>query len=244
MDKIWPLTVTADRYGGVYSGGAYLAWNCCPWEVPQEAFGDDLICGWYWNSNTTPVGIGETPERAVGDLQRKLFHEKGSEGTRGTEGGRRVLLLVDVQSAFLNERTQPAVEFIRGLLERERFDLVIRCCWENRPGSRYETVLGYRSGADRAEALPLIHCPGSPVLVRATYSAVNQQLLSLIGPEDRLYVAGLETDACVLATLFALWDRGFWFRVYEKGVASDSADLSGPALELIRRQFGQEAVIS
>lgn len=155
------------------------------------------------------------------------------------EGGGRVLLIIDVQEPFLSEKTRDAVDFIQELLRRERFRRVIQTCWRNYPGSRYETQLGYRLGM---ETRPWLRCPDAKILTRSTYSAVSEELLSLIRKEDEIYVTGLETDACVLATLFDLWDHGFSFRVCRKGVATNREELAGPALALIRRQFGEQAV--
>lgn len=156
--------------------------------------------------------------------------------------GRRVLLIIDVQALFLSGRTQPVAEFLQDLVRRENFDLVIQSCWRNFPGSPYETRLGYGLGMDPEEARPFIPLPGSPLLLRSTYSAVTKDLLRLLHKEDELYVAGLETDACVLATLFDLWDEGFTFHVYQKGVGTSREDLSAPSLELIRRQFGTHVI--
>lgn len=70
-DEIWPLTVVADRYGGAYSGGKYIAWNCYPWEVPGDSFGDDCSCADFWMFERM-AGRGCTPMEAIGDLVRKL----------------------------------------------------------------------------------------------------------------------------------------------------------------------------
>lgn len=157
------------------------------------------------------------------------------------ETGRRVLLMIDVQEPFISARTQSVPAFLRDLMERERFESVIQSCWQNYPGSRYETELGYRLGMRAAP--PAISWPGAKVLLRSTYSAVNEELIGLLQRSDRLYIAGLESDACVLATLFDLWDAGFSFRVYRQGIGTNRTDLAEPTLALIRRQFGAEIFV-
>lgn len=154
--------------------------------------------------------------------------------------GRKVLLIIDVQDPFVGEKTREVVGFLQELLQREQFQCVIQSCWQNHSGSRYETQLGYEQGR---EAKPAIHWPDAQVLVRSTYSALNEELRRLLRKEDEIYVAGLETDACVLATLFGLWDGGFSFRVYRKGVGTNREDLAEPALALIRRQFGEGVLL-
>ena len=98
MDKnfdIYPLTITKDRYTGVYSGGEWTAWYCDADEVPPEIASDDLACGSFWDAahdaNVSrfgylkymtngdfecPVfGVGGTIEAAVVDLKRRLENE-------------------------------------------------------------------------------------------------------------------------------------------------------------------------
>lgn len=77
--SIYPLTIIPDRYGGTYSGGSFLAFNCLPHEIPKECHsgGDIDSLNWYENNDkneTSPVifGIGGTPELAANNLLTKL----------------------------------------------------------------------------------------------------------------------------------------------------------------------------
>lgn len=156
---------------------------------------------------------------------------------------RKVLVIIDVQNEFINHETERVAQFIAGLLDREHWDLVIQSRWENYSGSQYEQRLGYYAGhSGRSE--PFFKLPGSHSFSRTTYSCADGNLLKLISKDDDIYVTGLETDACVMATLFDLWDLGYRFHVYEKGVGTTAGDLQGAALRMIRRQFGKGTVIS
>lgn len=73
--SLYPLTITLDRYTGAYSGGKWTAWNCEPGEIPEGPFADDVGCASFWADNRTPVGIGESPEAAIADLNRKIEEE-------------------------------------------------------------------------------------------------------------------------------------------------------------------------
>ena len=46
---IYPLTITKDRYSGVYSGGEWTAWNCDADEVPSDISDDDVTCCGFWS---------------------------------------------------------------------------------------------------------------------------------------------------------------------------------------------------
>ena len=72
FESIFPLTIVADRYSGVYSHGAFTAWNLEAYEVPAEIAGDDVTCMNFWNKNIIPCGKGATVEEAVCNLYIEL----------------------------------------------------------------------------------------------------------------------------------------------------------------------------
>jgi hypothetical protein len=73
MGKIYPLTVTPDRYSGTYSGGKWLAFNLLPGEVHPRVHGNDLECSFFWEyADKTKIGLGDTPEEAIKNLEHKL----------------------------------------------------------------------------------------------------------------------------------------------------------------------------
>lgn len=72
-EHIYPLTICADRYGGTYSKGKYLAFNLDPDEVPKEISADDATCmNFWWNDFEGIAGKGETIDEAALDLRRQL----------------------------------------------------------------------------------------------------------------------------------------------------------------------------
>lgn len=71
-DEIYPLTITADRYSGAYSGGRYTAWNLCAEDVPEGIEGDDVDCHNFWLENEIVCGKGATVSEALADLYCKL----------------------------------------------------------------------------------------------------------------------------------------------------------------------------
>ena len=70
VDDIYPLVIVADRYGGCYSGGNYLAFNM--YDAPDEAFGDDIEAFEYFMDKKEVIGKGWSPQAAAEDLARKL----------------------------------------------------------------------------------------------------------------------------------------------------------------------------
>ena len=156
----------------------------------------------------------------------------------------KVLLIIDVQDGFTKTKeAKKAVDYISSKLIPKKWDKVIQSRWENHMGSRYETDLGYCDVGDTKGTGMLVNTPGDHVITRTCYSCFCPKLEALVSKEDEIYVCGLETDACVLATLFDLWDNGYKFFVYSGGVATNAKDLQKPTLHLIARQFGKGVLI-
>ena len=65
MNEIYPVTIVMDRYGGTYSGGEWLAFNCNPEKLPSGFDEDDLSCDEFWRHNRLKIGVGSTPNDAL-----------------------------------------------------------------------------------------------------------------------------------------------------------------------------------
>lgn len=73
MRDIYPVTIIATRYGGVYEGGQYAAFACATELVPPEAEGDDTDAMVFWrDADPRLVGVGATPDAALAALKANL----------------------------------------------------------------------------------------------------------------------------------------------------------------------------
>ena len=73
VEHVFPVTIIDDRFGGLYSGGAYLAFNLEPWDVPKVfSWGGDIDCADFWGEESSRylIGKGDTPAEAYNDLIR------------------------------------------------------------------------------------------------------------------------------------------------------------------------------
>ena len=83
----YPLTISLDRYSGVYSGGLYVAWNCDADAVPTEPSDDDVTCADFWNRAEQDMldgdipcyGIGVNPEKAILNLVESMLAKEMAE---------------------------------------------------------------------------------------------------------------------------------------------------------------------
>lgn len=75
----YPITVVADRYGGTYTGGKWLAFPLSPEDVPRESSGPDREQMIFLESYHEPYGIGPTPDAAVNQLTQNILEALGKE---------------------------------------------------------------------------------------------------------------------------------------------------------------------
>ena len=156
---------------------------------------------------------------------------------------RKVLMIIDVQSGFIKKGMDKTVANIEAKLKKNTYDLIIQTLWENYMGSQYEERLDYTDVGNSDQAHMMIQCNTDVIVSRCQYSAITEKMLKHIKKTDTIYVVGVDSDACVLATLFDLWDMGFEFYVYKDCINTSAKGLNDAVLKLIARNFGKKVLI-
>ena len=72
MYDLYPVTIVANRYGGIYEGGLFGAFPVDAIAIPFASYGIDIDCLEWWSAYGDLVGIGNTPDSALQDLHSKL----------------------------------------------------------------------------------------------------------------------------------------------------------------------------
>lgn len=121
---------------------------------------------------------------------------------------RKVLLLIDYQKGFKSDCSKATVPAIEKLARRGGWDDIIQTMWLNskEPDSPYIQNLGYTENSAYDK-----------------YSCVEDGLVRLLHGNTMTYIAGWESDACVLGTCFDLFDKGVPFRIVTDCIASERA---------------------
>ena len=119
---------------------------------------------------------------------------------------RKLLLVIDLQKEFENQIYDKCIEYINN----SKYDLVVGTYFKNMEDSNFCRVLGWKecldSSKDSLEYAPdQAHC-------KSAYAFHLDDRYK----EYEVHVMGQDTDACVLATCFDLWDRGFTFKVLKE----------------------------
>ncbi len=138
---------------------------------------------------------------------------------------KKILIIVDVQNGFI---TTPELTEIEGrintLISSSIFDSVIATVYENYENSNIIKLIGWNKliTANEQELKEVVKEKSDFVVRKRTYSALNDDLLdALRGANDGslpecVYIAGVDTECCVLATATDLFEIGIRPIVLEK----------------------------
>lgn len=143
------------------------------------------------------------------------------------------LLVIDLQEGF-----SPSKNLIRKLEEAIKFyDEVVFTKFTNAPNSLFRKQLGW-AGDGGDICLPT---SGKMILEKMGYglTADNLEILSDLGCSE-WHLVGLETDACVMACAFNLFDAGIPFKIVADACESP---FHKQALPMLAKQFGQPVVL-
>ena len=175
---------------------------------------------------------------------------------------KRCLLLIDVQKGFVSAETEYAVERIEGLLRRKLpgrypdaavpdgtvFDEMIATQFVNAENSPFRRFIGWNklSGPPETDVLGFVRENADRVFVKNVYSAVNDELLSYLEEKEmaEVFLAGIDTDCCVLKTAADLFERNIDAKVLAYYTASNGGRGNRyAAIRVLKRMIGAGQII-
>lgn len=141
-----------------------------------------------------------------------------------------VLLAIDLQPEFSDHDGQyeRIVHFVKQSVQDHTFDKIIATQFKNTGNNSFKRYLDWDDCKN----------PGSPDvtdnLIQKSAYAVD---LAMLDPSDHYFLCGCDTDACILATAFRMFDEGYHFTVLAEQCFS-SGGLHDQAIQIMRRNFG------
>lgn len=148
------------------------------------------------------------------------------------------LIVVDLQQAF-----SPPPHIVQGIAEiLPQYDVVIATKYLNKKWSLFETELGYTQcqiGSPESEIV--IPLRPRAVFDRFSYGLLQAHIERLKEyPVRRWDIVGCDTEACVLATCYDLWDNDIRFTVLKHLChSSGGQECHEAGLRIMKRSLGQ-----
>ena len=163
------------------------------------------------------------------------------------------LVLVDMQNGFLRtDETKELEQRVETLLGRGIFDAVVATRFLNNDNSMHQRMFGWgRLKAESERSIPEgIAKHVDSIEDKYVYSCVNtgflQRLAQLNGGKypEKVFVAGVDTDCCVLSTATALFDSNIRPIVLVEYCRSNGGEEQHKAgLACMRRLIGEGQLI-
>lgn len=157
------------------------------------------------------------------------------------------LIIIDVQNYFVNEHTKSIPEKIAQFIDKNRFDFVLFTKFVNREGSNYFKLLGWKKclGSPDTDIHPALakFVNDSNLFEKASYSIFKSKGFPDFLKHNnisKLYLCGIDIDACVLASAFDGFDLGYEIHILKDLSLSHSGKkLDKAALEIIKKNLGE-----
>ncbi len=126
---------------------------------------------------------------------------------------KRCLIIIDMQIGFINQNTGFLPKKIADFIEKNPiFDSIIATRYRNTPETACYKLGGWKEcmkGTADEEISPILNKYIQKIFDKKTYSGFTEELREFIQKEsfDKIYFCGVNTDCCVLATVFACYDN-------------------------------------
>lgn len=160
----------------------------------------------------------------------------------------RCLMVIDYQKGFA-KRADPQIKSrIEKLVDEfSNKDCCVFTKFANHRNSVFERRLGWSAMSTESEQELVVEPRENDVVIeKETYSAYGAALREHMDANgvSSVYLCGMDTEACVLATAYDLFDAGLEVHIIEDACASSGGEpIHEAALAVMRRSFGAQSVI-
>lgn len=155
----------------------------------------------------------------------------------------KVLLVVDLQSEFLNEDIENCLEYINE--HGDSYDKIIATTFRRDDNVNYNFVqhMDHKALKFKKAKIDTLLCRKEDVIsiVKNGYSFNENphDLNELLAPTDIIDIIGCDLDACVMAICFTLWDQNREFRVLTDYCYTTAKSFTkDDVIKIMKRNFG------
>ena len=157
-----------------------------------------------------------------------------------------LLLVIDLQNAFINRKTQNLPRKIEQLIKNKKYNEVAFTKFINNNDSIFVKKLNYNRCLDNDDTKIVINTKSHNVFNKTIYSAVNDELIKFIKENniDKIFLCGIDTECCILKTAFDLFELGYNVYVLKDYCGCTHGKIRhNNALNILKRNIGKDYVI-
>lgn len=162
-----------------------------------------------------------------------------------------ILLVVDMQNGFArNDQTKEVGKKIAKLLNSNIFDYTIATQFINLPQGPYKRIIKWKRLSESPETDLLEGIKTDYVFKKYVYTAVNKEIMETIiklndgEKPDYIFVAGVDTDCCVMKTAADLFEQDIRPIVLLNYCNSNGGEVANQAgIQVMKRLIGEEQLV-
>jgi len=156
---------------------------------------------------------------------------------------KKAIFIIDVQSAFIDERNKYIIPNILKLLDNFEYDLYFDAVFYAEKNSLWDKQNKWICPKDeQTKTVDEIKNKANFISIEKQTKSIfkgNQDVLSLLKENDieEIHIVGTETNDCIIASAYESFDLGFITYVIEECSQSATSDeLHNISLEILKRQ--------
>lgn len=157
-----------------------------------------------------------------------------------------LLLIIDVQKNFINNNTKKIPNKITNLINKNHFDYIAFTKFINDENSNFYKMLNYKGCINEDDRKIVFDTQNNKVFTKRIYTAVNDEFKTYIKENEikKVYLCGIDTDACVLKTAIDLFENNIDVKVIENCCMSHSGKkYHNYAIKMLKKLIGKESII-
>lgn len=157
-----------------------------------------------------------------------------------------LLIIIDLQAAFINENTKEAPAKIQKLMTTHHFDKIMFTKFVNSLTNPVYTNIKWDKCLTEESKKVLLNTIDCPVLSKKTYSVFTPELKDYLTNNNikKIYLCCIDIECCVLVSAFNLFENNYDVYVLKDYCFSmNGKETYENAIGILKRNIGKDRVI-
>lgn len=157
-----------------------------------------------------------------------------------------LLIVIDLQNAFINENTKESPQKIKKLIETNQFDKIVFTKFINSLTNPVYISIKWNKCMSLESQRILIDTKDYPIFPKETYSILTSELKDYLVNNNiqKIYLCGIDIECCVLVSTLNLFENNYDVYVLKDYCYSMNGNQAFEnAITILKRNIGKDRVI-
>ena len=157
-------------------------------------------------------------------------------------------VLIDLQKGFINNNKE-IIPNIKNIISKHKFDHIVATKYINDPNGPFYRLLNYKEMTESDENTklhPFIESISEKVFVKNLYTCFTKEFINYLKENNikKLYFAGMDSEACVLKSVFDCFEYNIDFNIFTNCCKSNNGKKLEKATEdILNIVVGEDKLI-